>query len=201
MPATTDPLPGFRRHPVGLALLGLAAAAGAVVLWNVDPRQAGSPLPPCPSEWLTGLFCPGCGTTRALHALLHLDFASAMAMNPLLVLSLPFVALLLANHVSWLDIPALSHTANSAFVGHDGLAGHPFLRSTRLVEPRMVFTIEPGLYFIDSLLAELKGTEQSKYINWHKVDAFRQFGGIRIEDNVIVHRERNENMTRDLGLA
>ena len=37
-------------------------------------------------------------------------------------------ALLLANHVSWLDIPALSHTANSAFVGHDGLAGHPFLR-------------------------------------------------------------------------
>jgi Xaa-Pro dipeptidase len=33
------------------------------------------------------------------------------------------------------------------------------------------------------------------------VDAFRQFGGIRIEDNVIVHRERNENMTRDLGLA
>ena len=99
MPATTDPLPGFRRHPVGLALLGLAAAAGAVVLWNVDPRQAGSPLPPCPSEWLTGLFCPGCGTTRALHALLHLDFASAMAMNPLLVLSLPFVALLLANQL------------------------------------------------------------------------------------------------------
>lgn len=37
-------------------------------------------------------------------------------------------ALLLANHVSWLDIPALSHCANSAFVGHDGLAGHPFLR-------------------------------------------------------------------------
>lgn len=37
-------------------------------------------------------------------------------------------ALLLANHVSWLDIPALSHTANSAFVAHDGLADHGFLK-------------------------------------------------------------------------
>jgi Xaa-Pro dipeptidase len=32
------------------------------------------------------------------------------------------------------------------------------------------------------------------------VDAMRKFGGIRIEDNVIVHRDRNENMTRELGL-
>lgn len=97
MPAATDPLTGVWRHPVGLALLTLAGLAGAVLLANVDPTQAGSPLPPCPSEWLTGLFCPGCGTTRALHALLHLDLAGALAMNPVLVLSLPFVGLLLAN--------------------------------------------------------------------------------------------------------
>lgn len=37
-------------------------------------------------------------------------------------------ALLLANHVSWLDVPALSHAANSAFVAHDGLADHGFLK-------------------------------------------------------------------------
>ena len=79
-------------------------------------------------------------------------------------------------------------------------AEHPFLRATRLVEARQVFTVEPGLYFIDSLLADLKGSEQSKYINWDRVELFRPFGGIRIEDNVIVHRDRNENMTRDLGL-
>ena len=79
-------------------------------------------------------------------------------------------------------------------------AEHPFLRTTRTVEARQVFTIEPGLYFIDSLLAELKGSEQSKYINWDVIDKFRPYGGIRIEDNVIVHRDRNENMTRDLGL-
>ncbi len=79
-------------------------------------------------------------------------------------------------------------------------AQHPFLRCTRLVEPSMVFTIEPGLYFIDSLLADLQQTAQAKLVNWQKVDAFRCFGGIRIEDNIIVHRERNENMTRELQL-
>uniref|UniRef100_A0A486XWX1 Xaa-Pro dipeptidase n=1 Tax=Rheinheimera sp. BAL341 TaxID=1708203 RepID=A0A486XWX1_9GAMM len=78
---------------------------------------------------------------------------------------------------------------------------HPYLRCTRTVEANMVFTIEPGLYFIDSLLADLAATEFDKYINWQKVDAFRHYGGIRIEDDVIVHQDRNENMTRDLKLA
>ena len=77
---------------------------------------------------------------------------------------------------------------------------HPFLRTTRVIEPRQVFTIEPGLYFIDSLLAELKSSAESKYINWDVIDDMRPFGGIRIEDNIIVHRDKNENMTRELGL-
>jgi Xaa-Pro dipeptidase len=79
-------------------------------------------------------------------------------------------------------------------------AEHPFLRTTRMVEARQVFTIEPGLYFIDSLLADLKATEHSKFVNWNVIDQLRPYGGIRIEDNVIVHRDKNENMTRDLNL-
>jgi Xaa-Pro dipeptidase len=79
-------------------------------------------------------------------------------------------------------------------------AEHPFLRTTRIIEPRQVFTIEPGLYFIDSLLADLKATEQSKYINWDVITTLKPFGGIRIEDNIVVHRERNENLTRLHGL-
>ncbi|BDX04679.1 Xaa-Pro dipeptidase [Planctobacterium marinum] len=78
---------------------------------------------------------------------------------------------------------------------------HPFLRCTRTVEADQVFTVEPGLYFIDSLLADLKGTSASTYINWDKVAEFKPFGGIRIEDNVIVHADRNENMTREGGLS
>lgn len=78
---------------------------------------------------------------------------------------------------------------------------HPFLRTTRDIESKQVFTIEPGLYFIDQFLTELANSDNSKYINWGKVDALRKFGGIRIEDNIIVHDDRLENMTRNLGLA
>jgi Xaa-Pro dipeptidase len=75
--------------------------------------------------------------------------------------------------------------------------GHPYLRLTRVVEPSHVFTIEPGLYFIDSLLAELKKSDNAKYVNWPKVDAFRKYGGIRIEDDVVVTDNGHENLTRE----
>lgn len=82
----------------------------------------------------------------------------------------------------------------------DPPAPHGFLRTSRMIEANQVFTIEPGLYFIDSLLAELKQSAHAEMVNWAVVDEFRPFGGIRIEDNIIVHQARNENMTRDLGL-
>ncbi len=74
--------------------------------------------------------------------------------------------------------------------------GHPYLRLTRVVDPGHLFTIEPGLYFIDSLLGELKQTENSRYVDWTKVDSFRKYGGIRIEDDVVVTEIGNENLTR-----
>ncbi len=77
---------------------------------------------------------------------------------------------------------------------------HPFLRTSRIIEANQVFTIEPGLYFIDSLLADLKASKHSAMVNWDAVEEMRAFGGIRIEDNIIVHQLHNENMTRDLDL-
>ena len=79
-----------------LAATGLAAGA-ALVLRNVNPYVAGNPLPNCPLYALTGLYCPGCGSTRCLYSLVHFDLPGAMAMNPLLVISLPFLLLMLLN--------------------------------------------------------------------------------------------------------
>jgi Xaa-Pro dipeptidase len=92
------------------------------------------------------------------------------------------------------------HVSDDRGTPNPAPVAHPFLRNTRTIEARQVFTIEPGLYFIGSLLAELKSSEHSRYINWNVVDSLRPFGGIRIEDNIIVHRDKNENMTRDLDL-
>ncbi|MGB8376884.1 MAG: Xaa-Pro dipeptidase, partial [Rhodanobacteraceae bacterium] len=74
--------------------------------------------------------------------------------------------------------------------------GHPYLRLTRTLEPDMVTTIEPGLYFIDMLLAELKQKSESKNIDWARVDRFRKYGGIRIEDDVVCTDAEPENLTR-----
>ncbi|WP_446470583.1 Xaa-Pro dipeptidase [Xenorhabdus stockiae] len=77
---------------------------------------------------------------------------------------------------------------------------YPYLRCTRVLEPRMVLTIEPGLYFIETLLAPWRVSEYSKHFDWKKIEALKPYGGIRIEDNIVIHDGKIENMTRDLQL-
>ena len=79
----------------------------------------------------------------------------------------------------------------------DPPSGHPYLRLTRELEENMVLTIEPGLYAIDMLLENLRGTPAESHVNWNTVDWLRPFGGIRIEDNVRVLINDRENLTRD----
>jgi Xaa-Pro dipeptidase len=74
--------------------------------------------------------------------------------------------------------------------------GHPFLRLTRTLEPDFVVTIEPGLYFIDALLAQARGSQYGPYIDWAQIERFRPYGGIRIEDNVVCTSGAPENLTR-----
>jgi Xaa-Pro aminopeptidase len=74
--------------------------------------------------------------------------------------------------------------------------GHPYLRMTRVLEPGMVVTIEPGIYFIDMLLDEVKKNGHGDSVDWARVDHFRPYGGIRIEDDVACTDGAPENLTR-----
>jgi Xaa-Pro dipeptidase len=76
-------------------------------------------------------------------------------------------------------------------------AGHPYLRMTRTLAAGMVVTIEPGLYFIPTLLAKLKETKQAAAVSWKKVEHLARFGGVRIEDEVHCTDGAAENLTRD----
>ncbi|WP_308367485.1 MULTISPECIES: Xaa-Pro dipeptidase [unclassified Microbulbifer] len=73
----------------------------------------------------------------------------------------------------------------------------PFLRLVRKVEERQAFTIEPGIYFSDMLLEELAQGPDASRVNWRKVDEFRRYGGVRVEDCVVVHADGVENQSRD----
>ena len=75
--------------------------------------------------------------------------------------------------------------------------GHPYLRLTRMLEPGVVVTVEPGIYLIDSLLAAAHADSRRAHIDWSVVEELKPFGGIRIEDNVVATASRPENMTRD----
>lgn len=83
--------PGARRAVIILA--ATAALAAAIVIYAVfDP--AANFFPRCPVKMATGLDCPGCGTQRALHTLLHGNFAGALRFNALLPFSFALLALL-----------------------------------------------------------------------------------------------------------
>lgn len=75
--------------------------------------------------------------------------------------------------------------------------GHPFLRLTRKLEAGNVLTIEPGLYFIEPLLRKWRENGDVAAINWDKVEELAPFGGVRIEDNIVVTDGEPLNLTRD----
>ncbi len=73
------------------AAAALAVFAATVMLSAFDPATSGV-FPPCPLRYLTGWYCPGCGSLRALHQFLHGNLRAAWALNPLTVVLLPFLA-------------------------------------------------------------------------------------------------------------
>lgn len=76
-----------------------------------------------------------------------------------------------------------------------------FLRNTSVIEVGQVFTIEPGIYIIDALLGPLQADERRDLVDWSAIADLRQFGGIRIEDNIVVEHAGIRNLTREAFAA
>ncbi len=83
---------------LAISLLLLVAVAALLYIYN--PARTAF-FPPCPFHYATGLYCPGCGSLRAMHSLLHLDIAGAFRMNALMVISIPFL-LIIARRPRWI---------------------------------------------------------------------------------------------------
>ena len=83
-------------------------------------------------------------------------------------------------------------------------ADNSFLRNTSTIAPEQCFTIEPGLYFIERILRGFREENAGpraaagRLVDWHLLDALTPFGGIRIEDDLVVQASGScVNLTRD----
>jgi len=79
----------------------LVAGGGVWLLRTFNPNAADSPFPGCAFHALTGYYCAGCGMTRCLHALVHGDVPTALAMNPLVVVLLALAPLVAGWALGW----------------------------------------------------------------------------------------------------
>ena len=88
------------------ATLVVAGGTGLIVVYLFDPRNPG-PYPVCPFLGLTGCYCPGCGTLRALHLLLNGNPVAAFGYNPYSMLALPAIGYsLVASGLRAYHLPA-----------------------------------------------------------------------------------------------
>ena len=89
----------------------LAGGVGALpVLYLFNPAQSRL-FPPCPFLLLTGWRCPGCGSLRAMHQLLHGELSAGLTLNPMMVLMLPMLLFLFVQ-----QFKALIHPPSREFV-------------------------------------------------------------------------------------
>jgi len=96
------------------------------------------------------------------------------------------------GHMMGLDVHDMENLGED-FVGYDDKTkrsdqfGLAYLRLAKELKPGYVFTCEPGIYFIPELIDQWKAKKKFKnFIDYDKLELYRDFGGIRIEDNILV---------------
>jgi len=108
------------------------------------------------------------------------------------------------GHMMGLDVHDMEDLGEN-FVGYDDqikrsdIFGTAYLRLGRTLQQGFVITVEPGIYFVPALIDLWKEEQRfSEYINYDKVEGYRNFGGIRIEDDVLVTATANRVLGRPI---
>ena len=99
-----------------LYILLTAACVGLVLTYSRLSQEDSTWSPKCIFLQLTGLKCPGCGSQRVVHSLLNLNIHKAFEANAFLVLSLPYIAALLASIPLKSRFPKFYNALNSVQV-------------------------------------------------------------------------------------
>jgi Xaa-Pro aminopeptidase len=106
------------------------------------------------------------------------------------------------GHMMGLDVHDMENLGQ-IYVGYDdeirpsSQFGLAFLRLARRLQPGFVLTVEPGCYFIPALIDQWKAEGQhTDFINYGEVEKYKDFGGIRIEDDVLVTESGNRVLGR-----
>lgn len=117
------------------ATIWVVLVGGAAYLFFFQPGRTGI-FPSCPFHTLTGLNCPGCGTARGLHQLLHGNLVAAFELNPLMVLALPFLGYSLIAYTrlafTGRPMPQLSLSPRSGWLLTIVILGFWVLRNTSI---------------------------------------------------------------------
>ncbi|MDF1573632.1 MAG: aminopeptidase P family protein [Bacteroidales bacterium] len=96
------------------------------------------------------------------------------------------------GHMLGLDVHDMeglgeNYVGYSSSVKRSDQFGLAYLRMGRELEPGFVVTNEPGCYFIPALIDQWKAEQKhGRFINYDQVDKYRGFGGVRIEDDVLI---------------
>lgn len=102
----------------------------------------------------------------------------------------------LGHHLG-LQVHDVTHSLKNEQTSCDNLQTKNNPYAIDKLEANNVITIEPGCYFIPSLLSNIKKTRYSKYLNWDLINNISNLGGIRIEDNILITNNSYRNITRE----